>query len=140
MPGGSAVGGNFELGNSLVGVDDLHAEPVGRDTFFEVELERGGDGAVYVVPGYVDDAFGEGGEGGEGGGVEIQVVGSAAGTLVSNLRVVSFGVVILEHRIRTIAVMELPEGPVTETQRPQFEAVDQLESESAVPKRLDGRV
>lgn len=44
------------------------------------------------------------------------------------------------HRIHTMAVIELPEGPVTETQRPHSAAVAQLESESAVPKILDGRV
>lgn len=96
MPGGSAVGGNVKFSNSLGGVDDLHAEPVGGDAFFEVDLEGGGDGTVDIVPGNVDDSFGEGSEGGEGGGVEIQVVGSAAGTLVCDLRAISFWFGIME--------------------------------------------
>jgi hypothetical protein len=40
----------------------------------------------------------------------------------------------------TIAVMEFPDGPVTETQRPQLAALSQFESDNAVPKRLAGRV
>lgn len=40
----------------------------------------------------------------------------------------------------TIAVIEFPDGPVTETQAPQLPELSQFESESAVPKTLDGSV
>jgi hypothetical protein len=40
----------------------------------------------------------------------------------------------------TIAVMEFPDGPVTETQAPQLPESSQFESERAVPKMLDGSV
>jgi hypothetical protein len=38
----------------------------------------------------------------------------------------------------TIAVIDSPEGPVTETQAPQLAEPSQLESESAVPKMPAG--
>ena len=66
-------------------VDHLHAEPVRGYACLVVELKRGGDGAVDVVPCYVDDAGGEGGKGGEGVWVKVEVVGAAARTFVCDL-------------------------------------------------------
>lgn len=40
----------------------------------------------------------------------------------------------------TIARIEFPDGPVTETQAPQFAELSQFESDSAVPRILEGRV
>lgn len=40
----------------------------------------------------------------------------------------------------TIARMEFPDGPVTETQAPQLPELSQFESESAVPRMFEGSV
>ncbi len=74
MPGASTVGADFKTGNSFVGVHDLHAEPVCRDTFLVVNLEGAGDGAVDVVPRYAHDAQVGVGEGREGIWEEVEVV------------------------------------------------------------------
>jgi hypothetical protein len=58
----------------LVCIDDLHAEPICRNAVFVMELERRGDGAIDIVPAYVDDAQGGVGEGGEGIWEEIKVI------------------------------------------------------------------
>jgi hypothetical protein len=43
-------------------------------------------------------------------------------------------------KCHTIAVMEFPDGPVTETHAPQLAELSQFESDRAVPKIFDGRV
>jgi hypothetical protein len=40
----------------------------------------------------------------------------------------------------TIAVILFPDGPVTDTQAPQFADVSQFESDKAVPKMPEGSV
>jgi hypothetical protein len=45
-----------------------------------------------------------------------------------------------EREENTIAMMEFPDGPMTETQAPHSAALFQLESESAVPRIPEGRV
>ena len=85
MPGASAIGRDIKGGDALVGVDDLQAEPVGRDAFFIVNLEWRSDGAVDVGPSYVDDTQGGVCEGRKGVGKEIEVVRATAGTLIYDL-------------------------------------------------------
>lgn len=87
MPGTTSVGRDFKRLDSLVGVNDLHAEPVGGDTVFVGERERRGDGAIDVRPGDVDDARGRIGDGSKGVGKEVELVGAAAWTFVDNLSV-----------------------------------------------------
>ena len=84
-PSRSAIGTDFETRDWFVRVDDLHAEPIGRDAFFVMEFERSGDGALYDLPGNVDNTEGLVGEGGEGIGEEVKMVGSTAGALIDNL-------------------------------------------------------
>ncbi len=57
-PRGAAVGADLEAGDGAVGVDDLHAEPVGRDAVFVVQLQGRRDPAVDEGPGHGDDAGG----------------------------------------------------------------------------------
>jgi hypothetical protein len=125
----------------------LHAEPVSGNSFFVVELEGCGDGTGNVGPGYVNDTRGGVGEGGEGVGEEVEVVEAAAWAFVHDLKeiLVCNAKMCQSNGLRrfgahTIAVMVFPEGPVTDTQAPQFPELSQLESESAVPRISDGRV
>lgn len=74
LPGFSAISRDLEGSDALVGVHDLHAEPVRRDTFLVVQLQRGGYWAGDVVPRHVNDTNAWLCEGGEGIGEEVEMV------------------------------------------------------------------
>lgn len=85
LPGFAAIGRDLEGSDAFVGVHDLHAEPVCRNTFLVVQLQRGGYRAGDVGPRYVDDTNAWLCEGGEGIGEEVEVIEAATGTLINNL-------------------------------------------------------
>lgn len=85
MPSATTVGANLELGNGLVGIDNLHREPVLGSTFLVLKLKGAGEVAGGVLPGDVDNAGGDVGELGEGVLEEVKVAGGALGALVDNL-------------------------------------------------------
>lgn len=142
MPGAASIGADLEAFHALVGVDHLHAEPVCRNALFVVQLQRRRDVAGYVVPGHVDDAVDLRRQGREGGREEIQVVFATGRALINDLggggtNSVSPILRIVckkeKFQVFTMAVIELPLGPVTETQRPHSADSSQLELDSAVP-------
>lgn len=59
LPGLPAVGANLELRDGLVGVHDLHGEPVGRGSLLVLEDEGRGNPAGDEGPGDGDDALGD---------------------------------------------------------------------------------
>ncbi len=58
MPSASPIGADIKTCDCLIGIDDLHGEPVRGNTFFVVDLKGRSDGAVNVIPRYVDDTSG----------------------------------------------------------------------------------
>ena len=58
----------------MVHIDYLHAKPICRDAVFVMKLKGCGDGAIDVVPAYIDDTQGGVGEGGEGIWEEIKMI------------------------------------------------------------------
>lgn len=57
LPSTPTVRADLNLRNTLVGIDNLNAEPIRRDTRLVVQYERGSDAAWDVVPADRDDAF-----------------------------------------------------------------------------------
>ena len=50
LPRGSTIRADFKLRDRLVRIDDLHAKPVLRGTLLDVQLQRGSNGAVHIIP------------------------------------------------------------------------------------------
>lgn len=99
------VGADFERFDTFGCIDDchrmrlvfggrrsertLHGEPIIRSSFLVVQLKSCGDGAVDVVPCYINDAFAWVRELREGVREEIKVGGIAFRTLVDHLILVN---------------------------------------------------
>lgn len=87
-PGLTAVGGNLDALDRLVGVDDLDGEPIGGGTGFVVKNKRSGDAALNKLVRCLDDAVCAA-NGLEGVGEEIEMAGVTLWTLVDDLDKVS---------------------------------------------------
>lgn len=85
LPGAAAVGADLQGGDGLVGVDDLHGEPVGGGAFLVLQGDGRLDAAGHEGPIDGDDAFRGAGELGEGGLEEVEVVGFTLGAFVNDL-------------------------------------------------------
>jgi hypothetical protein len=131
LPGAAAVGADLELGDGLVGVDDLDGEPVLRGALLVVQVQGGSDAAADELVRRLDDAIGAA-DGGEGVGEEIEVALLALGALVDDLEELAFELLVIGVVLLTMALM-VPVGPVTSMQAPQEAALFQTAPEKAVP-------
>jgi hypothetical protein len=89
MPGTSPVGADLEGGDRLIGVDDLHGEPVRRGSLLVLQDEGRVDVARDEGPVNADDALGESGELAKAVLEEVEMGCFALGALVDDLCCVS---------------------------------------------------
>lgn len=84
-PGFATIRTNTHARYGLVGIHDLHTEPVCRYSIFVVQLKRCRDRTVDIAPGDRNDTFRLRGQCAESCGEEIEMVGAAAGTFINDL-------------------------------------------------------
>lgn len=103
-----------------------------------MNLERSRNWAVDIFPSDVDHTSRWVCESRESIREEIKVICTTSWAFIDdlNMLVMTF----LDQDILTIAVMLLPEGPVTDTHAPQLAELSQFESDKAVPKIPEGSV
>lgn len=103
-----------------------------------MDFERRGNRTGHIFPGHTYYASRRACESSESIREEIEVVCSTSRAFINDLKILAMN----SHGVDfpTIAVILFPEGPVTDTQAPQFAEVSQFESDKAVPKIPEGRV
>lgn len=85
LPGAAAVGADLQRSNGLIGIDNLHGEPVGGCAFLVLQSDGGIDAAGHEGPVDGNNAFRGAGKLREGGFEEVEVVGFAFGAFVDDL-------------------------------------------------------